>query len=37
MKSNIGKSKFKNLSYIKRLKLEAYGYLYEAVKLLEAE
>ena len=37
MKDSIGKSKFKNLSYIKRLKLEAYGYLVEAVKLLDEE
>ena len=37
MKDSIGKSKFKNLSYIKRLKLEAYAYLVEAVKLLDEE
>lgn len=35
IKDSIGKSRFKNLSYIKRLKLEAYGYLVEAVQLLE--
>ncbi|MDE7284167.1 MAG: nucleotidyl transferase AbiEii/AbiGii toxin family protein [Lachnospiraceae bacterium] len=35
IKDSIGKSKYKSLAYIKRLKLEAYGYLVEAVKLLE--
>ena len=35
IKDNIGKSKYKSLAYIKRLKLEAYGFLVEAVKLLE--
>lgn len=32
---NLNKSKYKKLSYIKKQKLEAYGYLAEAVKLLE--
>ena len=35
IKDNIGKSKYKNLAYIKKLKLEAYGYLREAVRILE--
>lgn len=35
IKDSIGKSKYKSLSYIKRIKLEAYGYLVEAVRLLE--
>ena len=32
---NISKSRYKKLSYIKKQKLEAYGYLVEAVRLLE--
>ena len=35
IKDSIGKSKYKSLSYIKKVKLEAYGYLVEAVRLLE--
>ncbi len=35
LKDSISKSKYKNLAYIKKLKLEAYGYLVEAVRLLE--
>lgn len=35
IKDSIGKSKFKSLSYIKKVKLEAYGYLVESVRLLE--
>ncbi|MCH5249898.1 MAG: nucleotidyl transferase AbiEii/AbiGii toxin family protein [Lachnospiraceae bacterium] len=35
IKDSIGKSRYKNLAYIKKLKLEAYAYLVEAVKLLE--
>lgn len=35
IKDSIGKSKYKKLAYIKKLKLEAYGYLVEAVRLLE--
>lgn len=34
IKDSISKSKYKSLSYIKRIKLEAYGYLVEAVRLL---
>ena len=30
-------SKYKKLAYIKKLKLEAYGYLVEAVRLLEEQ
>lgn len=37
IKDSIGKSKYKSLFYIKRIKLEAYGYLVEAVRLLEEE
>lgn len=33
--ANIGKTKYKKLSYIKKYKLESYGYLVEAVQLLE--
>lgn len=32
---SIGKSKYKKFSYIKKQKLESYGYLVEAVRLLE--
>lgn len=32
---SIGKTKYKSLGYMKRMKLEAYGYLVEAVRLLE--
>lgn len=32
---NIGKTKYKKLGYMKKRKLEAYGYLVEAVRLLE--
>lgn len=35
MKDGIGKLKYKSLSYMKKVKLEAYGYLVEAVRLLE--
>lgn len=35
IKDSIGKSKYKNLAYIKKLKLEAYGYLVETVRILE--
>lgn len=35
LKDSISKSKYKNLAYIKKLKLEAYGYLVKAVRLLE--
>lgn len=37
IKDSIGKSKYKNLSYMKRLKLEAYGYIVEAVRILEED
>lgn len=33
--ADIGKTKYKKLSYIKKYKLESYGYLVEAVRLLE--
>ena len=36
IKESISKSQYKGLAYIKKMKLEAYGYLVEAVKLLEA-
>ena len=32
---NISKSQYRKLSYMKKHKLEAYGYLVEAVRLLE--
>ena len=32
---NLGKSKYRKLSYMKKQKLEAYGYLVEAVRLLD--
>lgn len=35
IKDRISKSKYKSLSYIKRIKLETYSYLVEAVRLLE--
>lgn len=35
IKDNIGRSKYKNLAYIKKLKLEAYGYLVETIRLLD--
>lgn len=31
----MAKSRYKKLSYIKKHKLEAYGYLVEAVRILE--
>ena len=36
IKESIGKSKYKKLGYMKKMKLEAYGYLVEAVHLLES-
>lgn len=35
IKDRIGRSKYTRLAYIKKLKLEAYGYLVEAVRILE--
>lgn len=35
--ASIGKTKYKRLSYIKKYKLESYGYLVEAVRLLGNE
>ncbi|MEZ3436070.1 MAG: hypothetical protein K1W34_15900 [Lachnospiraceae bacterium] len=32
---SIGKTKYKKLGYMKKRRLEAYGYLVEAVRLLE--
>ena len=32
---SVGKTKYKTLGYMKRMKLEAYGYIVEAVRLLE--
>ena len=34
MAETLGQSKYKKFSYIKKQKLESYGYLVEAVKLL---
>lgn len=36
MKESISKSQYKGLAYIKKMKLEAYGFLVEAVRLLES-
>ena len=37
IKANIGTTKYKKLGYMKKRKLEAYGYLVEAVQLLERQ